>query len=424
MLGRYTNVEPRRPKGGPDGGRDLQAIYDNTQVVWGAVGFKNSANDSSENKRWVRDKFLSDLESALEKNVDLHGFVFFTNVDLTMGEVDELKTFAAQRGITHTDVFYRERLRQTLDSTEGLAYRLQYLGVSMSLEEQITFLDRIQSARDKELAELKQQQQGIARQIERLEFLNECLRPVQDVGLLIQLNRNCTTTELGHFRAIVEISCGFGPTLQVLHVGGRDFYMDEVDRENCWFGKKTLVWGADSKDIVFSKCDSYPGISDAVGIEFRAPLFRHGQFALVGHFDRTSLDICVTEPLMDQMVAIAFVVNGFVLFEVQRSQIVMSEDVGLTWEVPLEFPELLSNEEAAIRLRRSFIRTADTDNPDLPPPMRNASKEINFQLQTPYKLHLPSLGVGPMPFAAFQMHGVLDLRQDSTPCSAPESVIS
>lgn len=27
LLGQYSDVEPRRPKGGPDGARDIQAVY-------------------------------------------------------------------------------------------------------------------------------------------------------------------------------------------------------------------------------------------------------------------------------------------------------------------------------------------------------------------------------------------------------------
>lgn len=43
LLGPYTREQPRRPKGGPDGGRDLEAIFQGSIPVWGAVGFK---------KRW------------------------------------------------------------------------------------------------------------------------------------------------------------------------------------------------------------------------------------------------------------------------------------------------------------------------------------------------------------------------------------
>lgn len=49
----YTDVRPRHPSGGPDGGRDMKAIYDGDRQVFGAVGFVNGANDSDEQKRQV-----------------------------------------------------------------------------------------------------------------------------------------------------------------------------------------------------------------------------------------------------------------------------------------------------------------------------------------------------------------------------------
>ncbi len=54
LFGPYTNVTPRRPKGGRDGARDIQAIFDGGLEAWGAVGFQNSANDSTKNKTWVK----------------------------------------------------------------------------------------------------------------------------------------------------------------------------------------------------------------------------------------------------------------------------------------------------------------------------------------------------------------------------------
>ena len=52
MLGEYIDINPRRPKGGPDGSRDLEAKNKFGEVVWGAVGFRNSADDSKNDKKW------------------------------------------------------------------------------------------------------------------------------------------------------------------------------------------------------------------------------------------------------------------------------------------------------------------------------------------------------------------------------------
>jgi len=132
----YTNVQPRRPVGGPDGGRDIEALYKDQNLVWGAVGFRHKANDSAEDKKWVKNKYKNDLEAARKHNSDLRGFVFFTNVDLTPGEVAELEDLARSLDFTFTDIFYRERLRIALDQPVGLAFRYQYLNIAMEPAEQ------------------------------------------------------------------------------------------------------------------------------------------------------------------------------------------------------------------------------------------------------------------------------------------------
>ena len=38
---RFTNVRPRHPRGGPDGGRDIEAVFRKEHLAYGAVGFVN-----------------------------------------------------------------------------------------------------------------------------------------------------------------------------------------------------------------------------------------------------------------------------------------------------------------------------------------------------------------------------------------------
>lgn len=61
----YSDVRPRHPSGGPDGGRDIEAVLNGDCAAYGAVGFHNSANDSNDPKKRIRAKFSSDLASAL-----------------------------------------------------------------------------------------------------------------------------------------------------------------------------------------------------------------------------------------------------------------------------------------------------------------------------------------------------------------------
>jgi hypothetical protein len=51
---RFSEVRPRHPRGGPDGGRDIEAVFRGGQRTFGAVGFLNQANDSDEQKRQMK----------------------------------------------------------------------------------------------------------------------------------------------------------------------------------------------------------------------------------------------------------------------------------------------------------------------------------------------------------------------------------
>ncbi|SRR6266446_10265804 len=73
---RFTDVRPRRPRGGPDGGRDIEAVEVATgRVVWGAVGFSYRTTDSATVKSWAFEKFKNDLEAAQRENPGLSGFL-------------------------------------------------------------------------------------------------------------------------------------------------------------------------------------------------------------------------------------------------------------------------------------------------------------------------------------------------------------
>src|ERR1700674_3465850 len=138
----YSEVRPRHPSGGPDGGRDIEALFNSDRVAFGAVGFANGANDSAEQKKVIRAKFTSDLDSALGAKPDLKVFAFLNNLHFTMGEQLEMKEEARKRGIEHCDVLDRERLRIELDSPAGFFIRFQHLDIALSEAEQASFLSR------------------------------------------------------------------------------------------------------------------------------------------------------------------------------------------------------------------------------------------------------------------------------------------
>ncbi|MFO1520452.1 MAG: hypothetical protein U1G05_00060 [Kiritimatiellia bacterium] len=198
----YSDVRPRHPSGGPDGGRDIEAVYDGSRIAYGAVGFQNGANDSDQQRRRIRAKFTSDLASATGAKNDLKVFAFFTNLNLALGEQAKMKEEARRVGIEHCDILDRERLRIELDSPAGFFIRFQYLGLPLSEAEQASFLarygDRIQEV-------VSTGFQRIEHTLNRILFLQEANGVLDGVYVRFRLKKIYPASEIGHFRAFVSV---------------------------------------------------------------------------------------------------------------------------------------------------------------------------------------------------------------------------
>lgn len=180
----YSAVTPRRPEGGPDGGRDIEAIFRGETRCLGGIGFQNSVDDSAKNKREATKKFHDDLRSALQAEPGLRSFVFFTNVDLTPAEIEKLQDAAFKKGVTHVDIFWRERIRQVLDSPEGLGLRYQYLKLSLSEAEQAAFFARFGGQLEQLIIN---QQRSIESRLDRIEFFSSSVLPFNHVSVSFSL---------------------------------------------------------------------------------------------------------------------------------------------------------------------------------------------------------------------------------------------
>lgn len=258
---RFTEVKPRHPRGGPDGARDIQAIFRESQVAFAAVGFLNQSNDSEDHRKRAMTKFQDDLSAAINAEPQLKVFVFFTNVNLSLAEKSELERSARQRGITQCEVLDRERIRIALDSPDGLAARYQYLGIPLSDAEQASFFakwgDDIQGVVSEGFGKLE-------RTLNRLQFLAETNLPLSHFTILLELEREYAGAEIGHFRAfcsleIVEprdrvVGLLFGSTdnpnrLNATVVGELNLALGGIQSAMCgrqW--KEKLKDGADAPD--------------------------------------------------------------------------------------------------------------------------------------------------------------------------------
>ncbi|MBA3650150.1 MAG: hypothetical protein H0W66_01385 [Chthoniobacterales bacterium] len=216
---RFSSVTSRHPRGGPDGGRDIEAFYQNSRKAFAAVGFVNSACDSPRELLEVRNKFKADLLRALVADNALKVFVFFTNVSLTVSEKDGLMAFAIAKGIEVAEIFDRERLRIALDSAEGLGLRFQYLSIPLSEPEQAAFFARWGSGLEELITKSMEAVDG---RLDRLEFFEEQSRALKSLSFHFKLKREVLRTELPHFRALFVMLFANDLPLQTLNIATFD----------------------------------------------------------------------------------------------------------------------------------------------------------------------------------------------------------
>jgi hypothetical protein len=84
LAGGYSQVVPRHPEGGRDGGRDLEAILDGKLRVFAGVGFQNNVNNSTSQVQAAKRKFKKDLANARKADPTIVAFAFVTNVRLKL----------------------------------------------------------------------------------------------------------------------------------------------------------------------------------------------------------------------------------------------------------------------------------------------------------------------------------------------------
>jgi hypothetical protein len=248
---RFKNVQPRHPRGGPDGGRDIQASYE-SQEVFIAVGFLNSANDSDKDRRKTIRKFKSDLKRAKEENKDLQNFIFITNVNLTTTQKRKSMEHARGKGIYLCDIYDRERLRIVLDSPDGFAIRYQYLGISLSEAEQAAFFtkwgDTLQDF-------ISQSFESVSDKLSRIQFLQEANKPLRSINFVCRLKDKANIGDSPHYRAVMIIS---SPTpmakFKQLHIGTCDVGFSAGIRRATFTNDGVIraFWEDDPKKIVTS----------------------------------------------------------------------------------------------------------------------------------------------------------------------------
>ncbi|MDN5082239.1 hypothetical protein [Aliarcobacter butzleri] len=361
---RFSDVRPRHPRGGPDGGRDIQAIYRENQTAFGAVGFVNQANDSEEQKKTIKKKFNDDLESAISADKDLKVFIFFTNINLTIGDKDTLIEKAKKEGILYCDVLDRERIRITLDSPDGFSIRFQYLNITLTEEEQASFFSRwgddIQSL-------ISTGFQKIEGTLNRVLFLQEANDPISSLTISFELNKMYDAEEIGHFRVFCYLtlkepkhnilSILFGSSDKSNRMRGEDETVFSKQKSGIKYGVSSGQWekhinleanqneteDSDEVDKKWTKVSSGSSIGrekvEFLSISYsKSGLIRFFPVISLRDLDEAMFLPFVNKSLVEKIKAIHIYSNGYKLQEISLTDIDI-DTTAVNPNFPIQFDE-------------------------------------------------------------------------------------
>lgn len=226
VLGGYINIAPRRPLGGPDGARDIQATaLASGRAVWFGVGFLKVANDTKAQRTQIVNKCKGDIDAALKENPALQAFGFFTNVDLKPAEESDLRAYAKAKSIDGFEIYNRERLRSILDSPAGYGLRLEFLDIPMDKEQQLAWLASHHSRLE--------QLQTVTR---RMESMLEIQNPLRLLIAYVKFTPEFDLSAHGPFAISIQIGAAVDFKDEIKYVLGFAMYAEQAG------GASSLTW--------------------------------------------------------------------------------------------------------------------------------------------------------------------------------------
>ena len=311
----YQDVRPRRPEGGPDRGRDLEAVFRGSDRAFGAVGFKNRTTDSVRHKREIRAKFEEDLNAAFEEDPQLSVFVFFTNVDFTPGELAEMQAIGTSRGLGYVDIFHRERIRMALDNdARGWGIRHEYLGIDVPGQTSFS-------------------------ELRGIEFGQARASPVRRLDVLVLPASALRASAIGKFAMVLEIGDGVLTRLDepAVCMSSRSLYVrdfvEEPMKPKLLYATEQLAWLPRSQRVfpprpMLDRAETTKIIRSSFILGRGQSL---GGFASMNDFEDVHFRFYMTAPLWPILEGFMFAVNQWAIIALRKEDVaplqVSSKDV-------------------------------------------------------------------------------------------------
>ena len=364
----YTEIKPRHPNGGKDHGRDIEALYKNEIICFCGVGFVNNACDSTEQKTEIINKFSSDLQSAIKnaatEKINLKGFIFFTNIELTISERDSLIDKAHDNGITHCEIYHRERMLIALNTPDGFAIRFNFLNIPLTPEEQSSFFSKWGSDIQSVITNGFQEQK---KAIDRMIFLQESQLPINYLHVGYKFNKEYHSDEIGHFRIISEF----------LFVDPHEFEDDKyamgltlyrTDNPNRFRDEKTIFKSGFKYGL--SGCTTFRFVSDLqnndekefmvnsfssigyeklnfIGMDYsNGDLIRFPPILKIQNFDKAHFIPIISENLCDKIDSIEVYINGYTILKIYADNLKFRD---INENTLKDYPMKLTDDEQKIK---------------------------------------------------------------------------
>lgn len=321
---RFSRIVPRRPKGGPDKGRDIEAVFEGRRLAFGAVSFVNTANDSTSQKSRIKRKFRADLTSALNHKPDLDAFIFFTNIDLTPAEIEELTNNVSVNGKLIVEIFYRERMRMALDSPAGFGFRYQYLDIKMSEDEQVAFFaefgDQLQNLIARKFTDLD-------RSLERIEFFADKTSPLNWLQAVITLDQEYELSALVPFCVLFQFRRrGSGSSGPQFCIAGEDTCIPS--HTDGRLGLRLYV-GTEQHAMYDLKDPFRTSVVNQIALG--GELLPGPPIPTIGSLDQYEINIFISETLAARISSIDLVANVYAAGRIQKEDIYIEPVDGPPW---------------------------------------------------------------------------------------------